>query len=139
MPQPMTTKHIPWTRFGFESIIIVSSILAALAVDSLWEYQKERDDEKLALASLLNEFERNKVELDRTLNTLTASHIAAKRLLTFAGKSLTDDHKVVIEQSFDELYGFRTFDPSSGALSSLLSAGHLDLILIFLLGISEGT
>jgi hypothetical protein len=125
----MTTKQIPWTRFGFESVLIVSSILVALTVDSMWEYRKERDDEQVVLASLLIEFQRNKIELDDTQRSLAASHTAANRLLTFAGKSLTDEDKAVIEKNLDELYAFRTFDPSSGALSSLLSAGQLDILL----------
>ncbi len=125
----MTTKQIPWARFGFESVLIISSILIALAVDSWREHRIERDDERQALASLLNEFEQNKVELDRALNTLTVSQSGASQLMALAGKTLTDLDKEIIDQSLTELFSYYTFDPSSGALDSLLSAGQLDLIL----------
>jgi hypothetical protein len=119
---------IPWARFGFEGTLIVASILAALAVDSWLEYRKEREVEQATLTSLLKEFERNKIELERSMDTLTGSQEAAKRLLTFAGQSLSTEDKELIKQSFYEVYDYWTFDPSTGALNSLLSAGRLDLI-----------
>ena len=125
----MTKNPIPWTRFGFESILIVSSILVALTVDSWWEYRNKREDEQQVLASLLIEFERNKIELDRALKSFTNSNRAAKRLLEFTGKSLSDEDEDVIGQNVNGLYSYFTFDPSSGALDSLISAGQLDLIL----------
>jgi hypothetical protein len=48
--------------------------------------------------------------------------------LTFAGKSLSTEDKELIRQSFYEVYDYWTFDPSTGALNSLISAGRLDLI-----------
>jgi hypothetical protein len=119
---------IPWARFGFEGALIVASILAALAVDSWWEYRKDREVEQATLTSLLSEFERNKIELKRSIDTLTGSQEAAKRLLTFAGKSFSTEDKELIRQSFYEVFDWWTFDPSTGALNSLLSAGRLYLI-----------
>ena len=49
--------------------------------------------------------------------------------MTFAGKSLTVEDEDVIEQSMNEVYGYLSFDPSSDALDSMLSAGQLELIL----------
>ena len=122
------TQKMPWKRISVEAMAIVASILLAFAIDAWWEYRIEREVEQEVLANLLIEFERNRVELDRTLDTLTGSQNAAKRLLMFAGKSLTSDDNAVIEQKLDELYYF-TFDPPSGALESLMSAGQLNLIL----------
>ena len=128
----MSDRHlissIPWARFGFESALIVASILAALAVDSWWDYRKDREVEQATLTSLLNEFERNKIELKRSIDTLTRSQESAKRLLTFAGKSLSKEDEEQIWQRFYEVYDYWTFDPSTGALNSLLTAGRLDLI-----------
>jgi len=122
------TQNIPWKRIVVEVFAIVASILFAFGIDAWWEYRIEREVEREVLANLLIEFERNRVELDRTLDTLTGSQNAAKRLLMFAGKSLTGDDNAVIEQKLDELFYF-TFDPPSGALESLMSAGQLNLIL----------
>lgn len=125
----MRTEDIPWARLGFEGILIVSSILIALAVDSWREHRSERADEQQVLASLLDEFQRNGTELDRSLNSMAVSLAATERIIAFAGKTLTDDDKVVIEQSLNEFFSYYTFDPSTGALDSLLSSGELDLLL----------
>ena len=125
----MRTEDIPWARFGFEGILIVSSILIALAVDSWREHRSEREDEQQVLASLLVEFQRNRTELDRSLDSMTVSLAASERIMGFAGKTLTDDDQAVIEQSLNEFFSYYTFDPSTGALDSLLSSGELDLLL----------
>lgn len=114
----MTVKQIPWTRFGFESILIVSSILVALAVDSWWEYRNERKIEQQVLDTLLSEFARNKSEHSRIVESLGSARNAARQLLMFVGKDLVDEDADVIDQSYDGLYSYHTFDPSSGALDS---------------------
>ena len=124
----MTSKQIPWKRFGLESILIVSSILVALAVDSWWEYRNEREYEQDMLSALLSEFERNKAEMERALDSFVYCDSAAKQLLSFSGQSLTEKDLSVIDEKISWL-GYYTFDPSSGALDSLMGAGQLDLIL----------
>jgi len=121
-------KSLPWARFGIEGALIVASILAALAVDSWWDYRNDREFEQAILASLLVEFEQNKIELKRSIDTLTGSDEAAKRLLTFAGKSLSTEDREVIRRSLIEVYSYWSFDPATGALNSYLSTGRLDLI-----------
>jgi len=119
---------IQWKRISVEAMAIVASILLAFAIDAWWENRIEREVEQEVLANLLVEFELTKVELGRTLKGLTESQNAAKKLLTFAGKSLSADDNAVTDQLFIELYFF-TFDPPSGALDSLIGAGQLNLIL----------
>ena len=122
------SQNIPWKRTGVEALAIVASILLAFAVDAWWEFRNEREAEQEVLANLLIEFERNRVEISRTLTTLTDIQEAAKQLLTFGGQSLTGDDNAVIRQEINKL-GYFTFGPQSGALESLMSAGQLNLIL----------
>ena len=120
---------IQWKRISVEAMAIVASILLAFSIDTWWEYRNEREDEQEVLVNLLVEFEKSRVELDRSLRTLTGSQDAAKQLLTFAGKTLTDDDKAVIDHNIGELFTYFTFDPPFGSLESLTSAGQLNLIL----------
>jgi len=122
-------NSIQWKRISVEAIAIVASILLAFSIDAWWEYRNDREGEQQVLMSLLREFDRIKVELDRSMDSLIVSHNATKRLLEFAGKNLTEEDKALIQQGFDELYVYNTFDPPSGALDSLMNAGKLDLIL----------
>jgi len=119
---------IQWKRLSVEAMAIVASILLAFTIDAWWENRIERQVEQEVLANLLVEFEQTRVELDRTLDGLTESQDAAKKLMAFAGKDLSADDNAVINQLIIELYFF-TFDPPSGALESLIGAGQLNLIL----------
>ena len=124
----LMTDTIPWKRFGFESALIISSILAALAVDSWWEYRTDREVEQQVLESLKGEFENVRTELDDTLHGLATSYAASKELMTFAGKDLTDAEISAIQNKLGDLYGYHSFDPPSGALQSLITSGQLGLI-----------
>ena len=48
--------------------------------------------------------------------------------MTFAGKDLTDADISAIKNKLDDLYGYHSFEPPSGALQSLLTSGQLGLI-----------
>jgi hypothetical protein len=121
-------QEIPWTRIAVEATAIVASILLAFSIDAWWGEHQEREHERQVLESLLAEFNQNRVELDRALNSFTVSRKSVTRVLMFAGQNLSDDDKDVIGQNVFALFDYWTFDPSTGAIDSLLNAGQLDLI-----------
>jgi len=121
-------QEIPWTRIAVEATAIVASILLAFSIDAWWGEHQEREHERQLLGSLLAEFNQNRVELDRALNSFTVSRKSVTRVLMFAGQNLGDDDKDVIGQNVFTLFDYWTFDPSTGAIDSLLNAGQLNLI-----------
>ena len=52
-------RKLPWARFGFESVLIIVSVLAALGIDSWWSTRQLATEERLPLKQLKAEFELN--------------------------------------------------------------------------------
>ena len=96
-------KSMQWRRLTAEAAAIVLSILLAFAIDAWWQFRGDREAEQVVLANLLVEFKRNRVELDRTLRSLTENQDAAQRLLTFTGRDLTGEDSAAIKQEINKM------------------------------------
>jgi len=58
--------EIPWPHILAEGVVIIASILLALATDAWWDGVQERAEEREILSSLRAEFEANQEVLART-------------------------------------------------------------------------
>jgi hypothetical protein len=66
----VATRTIPWARVLVEGVVIVASILLALAADAWWDARQDRAEERRILAALSVEFAANRERFD----TLVAVH-----------------------------------------------------------------
>lgn len=108
-------------------IVIVAGVLIALAADAAWAERRDRLREQEILTDLVAEFRDNESRLRTDLasnrRALAASEEWAEGMLAPSGLS---------EDSLATLYingnGFARFDPSTGALRSLIDGGELNII-----------
>ena len=122
------SQEVRSLRFVTEAAVIVVSILLAFGVDAWWDGRLEREEERLVLERLHDEFA---ADLDQ-LVLKQSGHIgvrdAALGLLATTGRT-SDSFEV--EDVANQLFVVSanpTFDPASGALSSLIASGQLSLV-----------
>ena len=123
-------KNIAWTRLGFESVLIVVSILFAFAIDRWWSDRQDSIEEQSLLRQLETEFEENVLKLAERRVGHEEARAAGLRLLSVMGPD-AEIGDLGIENArdafIDLLYRY-TFDPGTGALSAIIHSGKLDLI-----------
>ena len=120
---------IPWRRVLAEGVVIVGSILLALSADAWWDARKERRDERVALEQLHDEFSQNQ----ESLRTSEAAHRAQRdgivaMLEAIRERGSPPGSLSVPDSTLLRSLGYRTWDPSRGVLTSLITSGRLGLI-----------
>ena len=124
------TRNIPWARLGFESVLIVVSILVAFAIDSWWSDRQDSTEGQELLRQLEGEFEANVAQLSEKCALHAEARAAGLRFLAITGPQadVRDlDIDVIRDDLLSILYNY-TFDPHTGVLSSIIHSGKLDLI-----------
>ena len=119
----------PWRRPVAEGVLIVVSILLALAAEALWSYRMDRAEERQLLSALRDELSLNQSVLRNNIDTLAASSAALRRLLS---SSPADLRAVGADSIYDlvvrPLQRAYTVELAVGTLGSALGSGKLDLI-----------
>jgi hypothetical protein len=114
-------------RYAFRDIVlIVVSILIAFALEAWWDGRRTLAEEGAALAAVRDDVRAARIELDSVL-------LRNERVLDAAGTLLTLTAPEIMTLAPDSALrllgsgygGGLTFDPSTGALQGLLSAGTL--------------
>ncbi len=111
-----------------EIVLVVIGILIAISINNWNETRKDRVEEQKVLKTLKSDFESNKTQLRDNINeTEEMVSDCDKNLelfkLTQAELSLMPKDSVRIR-----FRGYATFNPSDGALTSLLLSGRLNII-----------
>lgn len=117
---------ISWRSAFRDVVLIVVSILIAFTLEAWWDGQQTLDEEKAALAAVRDDLRAARLELDSVL-------LRNERVITAAGVVLTLSPDEIGSLSSDSALrlmigaygGGLTFDPTTGALQGLLSAGTL--------------
>ncbi len=111
-----------------EGAVIVGSILLAFGIEAWWAGVQEREEEGLVLQALQTEFAEN-------LSDLRSVHEVHERYASELGElvglmgSAGDGATLVVPDSLlRALVSFRTADPATGTLNTLLASGRIDLI-----------
>ncbi len=121
-------RNIPWKRIAVEAAAIVASILLAFAIDAWWQDQQQRDEQRLILQSILDEFEdirgNARTDLESTIEM-------RKSVLTLLQHMSRANNKSV--ENIDSLLADTTWinTPSSYSapvLQSAVSGGYLSII-----------
>lgn len=109
-------------RFIGEGVVIVVSILLALAADAWWDGRQDRAAEAALLESLHAEISLNVEELDQweALRAQTARHSNA--LLALVRPNAPPIHSVRFDSLLAGATSFRTYHPSTGSISAVLAS-----------------
>ena len=111
-----------------EIVLVVIGILIALQINNWNENRKETNFEQKILKELNSDFFYNKSELHRNITKATAlAHNSDSLLALFnLPKNEVDPNKFF--KYMRKLGGYSTFNPSNGALNTLISSGKLYII-----------
>jgi hypothetical protein len=123
-------KILPWARFGFESVLIIVSILAALGIDSWLSARQLAAEELLLLEQLKTEFEWNSQHLNERRGQQEEIIHAARKLLDVTGpKSANSGYDLdSIKEDMFSLVIRWTYDPRMGVLNGIIQSGKLGVI-----------
>lgn len=123
MTQPSSLR-----RFVAEGVVIVASILLAFGIDAWWADVQDQEAEALILRALATEFRENLAEL-RAVHEVHARYGQELEELVDLMVSQPDGTTLRVGDSqLRPLISFRTADPATGTLSTLLASGRIDLI-----------
>jgi hypothetical protein len=124
-----STAGIPWTKLGFEGLLIIISILVAFGIDAWWSAKQLAKEEQTVIAQLQSEFESNSVLLESMKQSHQSAVAAAERLLKLTGPEPGEsiDYGTVANDVYT-VSGHFTFDPRSEVLNGFLASGKLALI-----------
>lgn len=108
--------------------MIVLSILLAFGIDAWWDEAQDRREERLALLALHEEFRANLSHLSAAHEVHRAFAADLTRLEALLAASPSGESLEVVDSLLVPLISFRTPDPATGTLNTLLASGRIDLI-----------
>jgi len=111
-----------------EIILVVIGILIALQINNWNEKRKEAIQEQKILGELKSDFLYNKRELNRNIKKATALVNRCDSLIVLFGLPKESVNLNNVVRFTRLLSAYSTFDPSNGALNSLISSGNLNII-----------
>ena len=117
-------KNIPWAQLGFESVLIVVSILLAFSIERWWSDRQDSIEEQTLLRQLKVEFEDNASRLAEKRLDHEEVRSAGLRLLSVMGPEATVDELGIdaIQADLRMLMSLFTYDPGTGALSAVIQS-----------------
>ena len=119
----LTGSPLPWKRLLAEFAVIVAGVLIALAVDSWWERQQERNHAEEYLEQLLVDFQ----ETERRLRaTIAADTERLEHVSSVIGRAMRGP--LPPADSLELPTGYNYFEPLTGTLAALIQGGDLRLL-----------
>lgn len=115
-------------RWAIEAVVIVGSILLALASEAWWNNVQEEAAERELLLLLKSQFEENSTTLERQFAAHQSSEEYAKTLLRISRVEDPWPGYDDVLTLLAPLLVYISFDSSSGAVESYLSSGNSQLI-----------
>jgi len=118
---------VPWRRILAESVLIVASILLALAADAWWDSRGNRARERVLLGSMVDEFEASRPLLqDRVV--LTRMMVAGNEALLELARTAGAAPIAVPDSLVISVLGGPTYEPTLNSLDAAMASGDIELI-----------
>jgi hypothetical protein len=122
-------QEIPWKRLTIEALVIVVSILLALAADAWWDGLQQREDETVMLQSLLNDLTQKQITLADNRRLNDAMMESATTLLNEFVEPNSQLDKVEVDTLIAGIMWFNGEDKwGSAPLDSLIVGGNISVI-----------
>jgi hypothetical protein len=119
--------EIPWPHILAEGVVIVASILLALAADAWWDGVQERAEEREILSSLRAEFVTNQKVLAQTAGIHRRALGAMQDIVSASEADISVD-----DESLGSLFGLAGgtphYNPETGSLAATISSGRIGLV-----------
>jgi hypothetical protein len=121
-------EEIRRPRILIEGVVIVASILLALAADAWWDGVQEREEERKVLSAIRAEFEMNLENLAQT-GEYHRRALTAMQTVVSASRSDSVDAEVSEGAIFVSwVVATPHYNPATGALAATIGSGQIGLI-----------
>ena len=120
-------EEISWPRISVEGIVIVASILLALAADAWWDGVQERAEERKVISAIRAEFEMN-LEILAHTGEQHRRALGAIQTVVLASGSDSVDAEVYEGSIFGRVVSTPHYNPATGALAAAIGSGQFGLI-----------
>lgn len=124
----MGNEKLPVRRLLAEGVVIIISVLLALAADAWWDSRQESATAQKHLVSLSRDFTQMRVRMDSVLQRNLANDSAGTLLVERLGAGDEPLPADSLYLALIELVDYAVFSPSTGSYSSLVSTGGIELI-----------
>jgi hypothetical protein len=114
-------SEVPWRRLLAEGVVIIVSVLVALAGDAWWDSRRDRAEEAELLASLDAELASNLEDLTQWRTGHERMEAVAADLLGRSGPAADAIDAATFDSLLAEALMWRTYHPSTGALRTAVS------------------
>lgn len=133
MPVPETaspdqSKAIPWRRILAEGVVIVGSILLALAADAWWDSYQDRQREETLLESLLEELTASRPGLESRVRLAERMAAGNTELLSLLDPEAVERSRTVPDSLILAVLGGPTYEPAMNSLDAAVSSGEIELL-----------
>jgi hypothetical protein len=109
-----------------EILLVVIGILIALTINNWNEERKNRDQEKLYLKDVYEDFTANKIQFDNVLNWYR-EQLRITDSLRGVGP-ITNQNWNNINKNISRAFRPMSFDPKNSSIETLISSGNIDLV-----------
>lgn len=125
----LETLKKKWPNYLLEIFVITIGILVAFMLNSWNEEKKDREQERLLLTELQNEFNKNLKELDEKIMMRNSIMESAEKLLFYSENGMVSVSIDTLSKLFGSVQFEPTFDPGMGVTEEIINSGKLYLIL----------
>lgn len=119
---------IPWLRIFVEGVVIVGSILLAFGLEAWWDDRGERGLAQSELRQVREELRQNRDQLDSRITRLSQVEVMLTELRDDIRSRELGSPIVVVDTVLASLVFAPTHNPSTAAITQLLSSGRLSLL-----------
>ena len=111
-----------------EIILVVIGILIAVSINNWNDARKDKITEQKVLKTLRSDFKSNKTQLQDNIDETEKMVSNISQLFKLFRMTQSELSLIPKDSIITELGGYATFNPSDGALTSLLLSGGLNII-----------
>jgi hypothetical protein len=120
--------QIPWLRVIVEGVVIVGSILLALAADAWWDGRNDREQGEALVASLASDYQENITRLDDVIGRQEQIVAAIRELVMIIDGDVQRPAADSVVRLINEASNRQRFERVRGGYEAILGAGDLTLI-----------
>jgi len=125
----VTRKGSGWAHIAGESLLIIVSVLLALAADGWMKRRGDRAQETALLAALTTDFEGARADLVRVMAVHDSVLGATDHLMSVANRDdLPRADPVTLSAAVVWTLANPTFDPPTGTVETILGSGRVDIL-----------
>jgi hypothetical protein len=116
-------------KYFYEAVVIVSSILLAFGINTLWDEINEKSRQNALIEALRSDMVASKKQYDFIVGRHIHVQKSLEEILTWAENgTIPEDDLVRFDSLIGSTFNRQIFDPTLGSIDAILSSGRFDII-----------